>query len=190
MKKLSIVFCVILLCLSFTACTTSEEPVAAPEVDYAVYSIYYHANGGELPPHNPVAYNSLTPTFTLNPPEREGYRFLGWSVNQDLSVPVLAPEVAKGTTGNLNFYAVWGKLLSVLIDSANPSFYTITPVSGPVCAGEVYKVHISTAEPVSGLQWYFIGAVEQMPDSCVYDDELGVFVVKFTLSRSIRIMVM
>lgn len=191
MKKLAICFLVLLLCLSFSACSAAEEPKpqTEPAADYAVYSIFYHANGGELSPYNPVAYNSFTPSFTLIAPEREGYRFLGWSLNEDGSDPVLAPEVAKGTTGNLHYYAVWGKLLFVLIDSSNPSFYTITPISGPVCAGEVYTVHIATAEPVSSLQWYFIGGVEQMPDSCVYDEELGVFVVKFTLTKSIRIMV-
>lgn len=190
MKKLAIFLLPFILCIALSACSAPVEPAEDPEVDYAVYSIFYHANGGELYPYNPVAYNSLTPSFTLTAPERDGYRFLGWSRSEDLSEPVLAPEVAKGTTGNLHYYAAWAELYSVRIDAMNPAFFTITPVSGPVCSGEVYTVHIATEEPVEALQWYFIGAVEQMPDSCVFDADLGVFVVKFTLTKNLRIMVM
>lgn len=187
MKKLVIIILCLLLTLPVTACTEPNQSPKAPEVDYAVYSIFYHSNEGELTA-NPVAYNYFTPSFKLKAPTRKGYRFLGWSTSEDLSSPVLDAEVVKGTTGNLNFYAVWGELFTVRIDSTAPEFYTITYVSGPVLAGEVATVHIATAEPIGSLVFWNIGAVQE-PDSCVYDEALGVFVVKFTLNKNISVIV-
>lgn len=187
MKKLPVIMLAAAVATLFSGCAVSSEP--QPTQDLAVYSIYYHAEGGELSPYNPGAYNSLTPSFTLKEPTREGYRFLGWSKSADLGSPVLSVTVPKGTTGNLDFYAVWAQLYTVRIDSATPEFFTIEYVTGPVIYGETAIVHISTAKPVGGLQWYSIGST-QYPESCVYDESLGAFVVSFTLTKNITVMVM
>lgn len=182
MKRLAVILFVLVAAL-LSGCTVSSGP-QQPTQDLAVYAIYYHAEGGELSPYNPSAYNSLTPSFTLKEPTREGYRFLGWSKSADLSSPALSAVVPTGTTGNLDFYAVWGELFTVRIDSPAPEFFTVTYVTGPVLYGETSIVHISTAEPVSGLQWL---SVE--PESCVYNESLGVFVASFTLTKNITTIV-
>lgn len=186
MKKLPAFILAASVAAVLTGCAAGEPQQSTQ--DLAVYSIYYHAEGGELSPYNPCAYNSLTPSFTLKEPTREGYRFLGWSENVDLSSPELSVVVLKGTTGNLDFYAVWAELFTVRIDSPAPEFFTITYVTGPVLYGETAIVHISTAEPVSGLQWFSIGSAQE-PESCVYDESLGAFVVSFTLTKNIAVTV-
>jgi len=180
-----------LLCLFFlfalVACSAGD-PCVCSEYDYATYSIYYHANGGTLATFNPVAYNAFTPTFTLNNPTRDGYRFLGWSVNEDLSNPTVTLEVPIGTTGDLHFYATWGQLFSVKVNTSTPEFFTISYPVQYVLYGGTAVVHIKPASPIAGLQWFSIGAYQE-PDTCVFNEELGCFVVRFTLTKSINIMV-
>lgn len=187
MKKLPVIILSSLAITLLSGCAAAEG-VQYPTQDLAVYSIYYHAEGGELSPYNPTAYNSLTPSFTLKEPSKEGYRFLGWSVEPGLSSPELSVTVTKGTTGNLDFYAVWGELFTVRIDSPTPEFFTLEYVTGPVLYGETAVVYIYTAEPVNGLQWYSIGSA-QTPESCVYNESLGAYVASFTLTKNIAVTV-
>lgn len=193
MKKLLTALCCVLFLLSFSGCSAADKrcecTYCAGEVDLATYSISYYTNGGELESLNPVAYNSLTPSFTLSAPKRSGYRFLGWSRSEDLSTPSLSLEVPKGTTGNLSFFAVWGELYSIRVDSASPEFFTVEYVSGPVLSGETATVRIYTAEPVDGLNWWGLGTTWQAPESCVYDEGLGCFVARFTLIGNATVMV-
>lgn len=70
-----------------------------------VYLITYHNLEGAYY-NNPQYYNQFTPTFTLNDPVKEGYEFLGWFLDEGLTVPANT-TVEQGTTGNLEFYASW-----------------------------------------------------------------------------------
>lgn len=186
MKKLAILICALALILSLAGCSSGAPSSSQSEstADYAVYSIYYHAEGGELSPYNPTAYNSFTPSFTLKNPTREGYRFIGWSRSESLTAPALSCEVPKGTTGTLDFFAVWAELFTVRVDSASPEFFTVEYVTGAVLSGETATVRISTAEPVSALQWW-----GQEPESCSYDESLGAWVVTFTLTQNLTVTV-
>lgn len=47
------------------------------------YSISYNLNGGTLLSVNPSVYTIETSEFTLNNPTRDGYTFLGWTINNE-----------------------------------------------------------------------------------------------------------
>ena len=186
MKKISVLVLCLFVLVAMAACSSAPP---AESADLAVYSIFYYTNGGELEAPNPVAYNSLTPSFTLSGVSRSGYRFLGWSRSEDLADPQLTAAVEKGTTGNLSFYAVFTELYSIRVDSSSPEFFTVEYVSGAVASGETATVRISTAEPVASLEWWGVGSSYQSPDECYYDQELGCFVAKFVLTKNATVMV-
>lgn len=72
------------------------------------YNLKYELNGGTTEVENPVTYNKETDTFTLNNPNKEGYKFIGWSVNgsEDLLTEVV---IEKGTIGDFTFVAYYEK---------------------------------------------------------------------------------
>lgn len=91
---------------------TPDLPETMPAKDVTVvaqwkmeqYSIAYeNVEGWENP--NPTAYN-VNSSFTLVNPTREGYTFVGWSVNGGTEASVDA-AILEGTTGELVFSAVW-----------------------------------------------------------------------------------
>lgn len=89
------------------------------------YNLKYELNGGIVEVENPLTYNVETDTFTLNNPVKDGYRFVGWSVNgsKDLLTEVV---IEKGTIGDFTFVAYFEK------DVENPntgSFIGIVIVS-------------------------------------------------------------
>ncbi|MBR3116283.1 MAG: InlB B-repeat-containing protein [Bacilli bacterium] len=70
------------------------------------YRLRYNYNNGTLPEGvtNPTSYNIETPTFTLNNPDKPGYRFIGWTENEG-DTPTITMTVTKGTTGAKTFTA-------------------------------------------------------------------------------------
>ena len=68
------------------------------------YSLSYELNGGAVSTANPTTYDKETESFTLNNPTKEGYEFIGWSVNgsKELSAEVV---IEKGTIGDYEFVA-------------------------------------------------------------------------------------
>ena len=76
------------------------------------YTIEYDLDGGTLPEgkNNPNTYTIETETFTLNNPEREGYEFVGWRLNN--GEPNKNVSILKGSSENKTFTAVWAKTLS------------------------------------------------------------------------------
>ena len=66
------------------------------------YTVTYNSNGGnEIAP---VEFTKSSETFNLTVPSRDGYNFLGWFENSDLSGSAIT-QVLKGTTKNINIYA-------------------------------------------------------------------------------------
>lgn len=76
------------------------------------YKITYNPNGG-INGTNPTTYTPDTPTFTLNPPTREGYSFVGWYTNRDLTGLPLS-KIELGSSTNYSLYAKW-KIVSYSI---------------------------------------------------------------------------
>lgn len=73
--------------------------------DVTAYTITYYLNGGENNTGNPSAYTSQSETIILKAPTREGHIFAGWYSDAAFKHPVT--EIAKGSTGNKEFYAKW-----------------------------------------------------------------------------------
>ena len=72
------------------------------------YTITYNLNSGTNATGNPTTYTANTETFTLADPSREGYVFLGWFSDAEFNTPATT-TITKGSTGNLTFWAKWGK---------------------------------------------------------------------------------
>lgn len=69
------------------------------------YTITYFFNATNVQNDNPTAYTNNSDTITLKDPIREGYTFLGWFSDKELTQQVT--EIAKGSTGNITLYAHW-----------------------------------------------------------------------------------
>lgn len=69
------------------------------------YTITYFLNATNVQNDNPTAYTNNSDTITLKDPIREGYTFLGWFSDKELTQQVT--EIAKGSTGDITIYAHW-----------------------------------------------------------------------------------
>ena len=69
------------------------------------YTITYFLNATNVQNDNPAAYTNNSDTITLKDPIRQGYTFLGWFSDKELTQQVT--EIAKGSTGNITLYAHW-----------------------------------------------------------------------------------
>ena len=70
------------------------------------YSIEYELVGGTVATANPTEYTVESTPITLNNPTLEGYTFGGWTGSNG-NTPQTEVTIAKGTTGNLSYKAVW-----------------------------------------------------------------------------------
>ncbi len=91
------------------------------------YDLTYDLDGGALEGENPATY-TVEDTVSLIAPTKDGYTFVGWSLNGEVvtSIPV-------GTTGDLELTAIW-KLFEYNItyetnggtnDGANPGVFNV-----------------------------------------------------------------
>ena len=69
------------------------------------YTITYVLNATNVQNDNPATYTNNSDTITLKAPVREGYTFLGWFSDKELTQQVT--EIAKGSTGDITLYAHW-----------------------------------------------------------------------------------
>lgn len=72
------------------------------------YNIFYYLNGGTNAAGNPAYYYIYSPTFTINPPTREGYTFVGWT-GWIYTTPQTTITIPTGTMGNKSLTAHWSK---------------------------------------------------------------------------------
>lgn len=101
---------------TFPAVDTTYTATWTKEGDY---SISYHLEGGTNDAANPAGYNVETATITLAPATKTGYTFAGWYSDSEMTAAVT--QIAKGSTGNVTFYAKW---------TANVYYLTIDAQSG------------------------------------------------------------
>lgn len=88
------------------------------------YNITYDLNGATGSHSNPLEYTVETASFAFeNPTLSEGFDFIGWFYDKNLSNP--ATSIKKGTTGDKNIYAKW-----------SVSTYTVTYRAGSNGSGE------------------------------------------------------
>ncbi|MBO4858435.1 MAG: InlB B-repeat-containing protein [Treponema sp.] len=70
------------------------------------YKITYELNGAINSTSNPISYTIETETITLENPEKEGYKFLGWYENPSFTKTKLY-KITKGSCEDKTFYAKW-----------------------------------------------------------------------------------
>ena len=68
------------------------------------YQIRYYLNGSENAISNPEIYTIKSETITLNAPQKAGDVFIGWT-GSNSEEPQPSVVIAKGSTGELTFYA-------------------------------------------------------------------------------------
>lgn len=96
------------------------------------YIITYNLNGGKLQKNDIKEFNIETKTFNLPTPQKDGYEFVGWYDNQELTGENIS-KIEKGTTGNKTYYAKWStieysinyELYEGTQSEAAPTLYTI-----------------------------------------------------------------
>ena len=84
------------------------------------YSVKYNVNGGE--PLEDKSFTKNTETFDLATPTRDGYTFLGWYGNSNLTDDKIT-QVVKGTEKDVE---VWAKWQLILAANTAPSAAQIT----------------------------------------------------------------
>jgi uncharacterized repeat protein (TIGR02543 family) len=77
------------------------------EIDYF---ITYHLNGGTLAVSNPLVY-TISSSFVLSEPTKEGYVFEGWYTH--VTEGVMIESIEPGRTGHLVLYARFVELVSI-----------------------------------------------------------------------------
>ena len=107
------------------------------------YTIKYELVGGNLGEGvtNPATYTIETETFTLNNPTRAGYKFKGWATSENATTGTESITIAKGTTGNKTYYAVWERSLvdlTIKATTADTNQNLIFTVSGTRSDGAAF----------------------------------------------------
>lgn len=69
------------------------------------YDITYHLDGGINSPQNPLYVTAETSKIPLEPPTREGYRFVGWFLDSAYTENIA--EIPAGTHEEIALYAKW-----------------------------------------------------------------------------------
>ena len=93
-----------------------------------VFSVFYQLEGGAA--DNPSSYTIESNEIELNPPQKTGYAFTGWS-GTGISGQTMEVIIPQGSTGDRIYTAHW-QLLSFFIDyglqggtTDNPASYTV-----------------------------------------------------------------
>lgn len=118
------------------------------------YSITYYLGGGSVATANPGSYNVESNAFTLVNPTREGYTFVGWT-GTGLSGTVKNVTIAKGSTGNRTYTAVWQpNIYKVTLDKNGGS-------GGTDCYWYLYQTKVEHGQPNvgdGGFAYYYTDA--------------------------------
>ena len=95
---------------TITIVMDSSDVIITPFTTKNEYTIEYKSNeigsNTTVFDENPTTY-TVTDSFLLNNPEKEGYTFLGWTIEGSDEEPDDYYIVEEGTTGNLVFVANW-----------------------------------------------------------------------------------
>ena len=152
-----------------------------------IYNIAYDLDGGSvtLDKLNPIFYTVETETFTLNNPTKTGYEFKGWSTGDDSKAETTV-TIAKGTSGDLSYKAVWEKKsYAVTFDSTGGSAVEDALIK---YEEKVTKPSDSTKAGYTFAGWYKETACENVWDfdNDVVTDETTLY-AKWTANRYIAV---
>jgi M6 family metalloprotease-like protein/uncharacterized repeat protein (TIGR02543 family) len=67
-----------------------------------IYLLTYHLDGATNAPTNPTTYQYTSPEITLSSPSKDGFNFIGWFLDPELTQPIYL--IPTGSTGNLDLY--------------------------------------------------------------------------------------
>lgn len=74
------------------------------------YTITYHGNGGIGVPSSQIKTYGVNLTISTVEPTRSGYKFLGWSTQNNTDTPTYLSGGTITTNANMTLYAVWEQL--------------------------------------------------------------------------------
>lgn len=127
---------------------------------YPTYTITYKLNDGKLS-NAPAQYNKNSGAITLPRPNRDGYRFTGWT-GTDLTEKTLDVVIPAGSTGDREYTANWVETRTVTFD-----------VNGHGTAPDPQTVDIGTkaVKPTDPVQtgWRFDGWYTDKDCTAAYD---------------------
>ena len=127
---------------------------------YPTYTITYELDGGTLS-NAPTQYNKNSGTITIPRPNRDGYRFTGWT-GTDLTEKTLDVVIPAGSTGDRKYTANWVETRTVTFD-----------VNGHGTAPDPQTVDIGTkaVKPTDPVQtsWRFDGWYTDKDCTAAYD---------------------
>jgi uncharacterized repeat protein (TIGR02543 family) len=129
----------------------------------APYDIFYELYGGINAENNPSTYNIETESFLLISPEKIGYTFAGWYLNQNFTGSAVN-EISFGSTGDVYLYASWTlntytitylDLFEGQNDAENIATYTVITPS--------YNLKNPTRLGYTFNGWYYLSSGNQNP---------------------------
>ena len=82
------------------------------------YTITYNLNGGKNHADNPAYYTVEMETIQLKDATKTGYSFMGWYEKADFTGGKVT-QIAKGCTGNKEFWAKWGYSVRFSVEGEN-----------------------------------------------------------------------
>ena len=156
---------------SITTCATGYELENPTDLDCKLitYNVVYYDGSTKLTNFNSSAYQySIEASITTLPtPQKEGYQFVGWYTNSNLTgTPVT--QITSSDTGNKTLYAQWTMVKTSLILDKNASDATAgtehvtavfgspmpTPITLPTRKGYTFAGYYDTFAATGGTQYY------------------------------------
>ena len=170
---------------SITACATGYDLENSTDLDCKLitYNVVYYDGSTKLTNFNESAYQYSieTPISTLPTPQKEGYQFVGWYTNSNLTgIPVT--QITSSNTGNKTLYAQWtvNTITIKLNDDLGDTSYTETSCT----YGDKFTLPGTYR---TGYTGYWAGSknyfVPYQEYDCTYDN-LGVYEGEVTLATT------
>jgi uncharacterized repeat protein (TIGR02543 family) len=124
--------------------TVTDDVSLTANFQAATYTITYHPGDGATFTTEKNSYTIESEDITLDEPTMTGYDFGGWYDNADFTGEAIT-QIAKGSTGNKEFYAKWTEtsgIKALFRDSKAVNVYTVggTLVGRDMTVGEVLQL--------------------------------------------------
>jgi len=126
---------------TYTFTMPMNDVELTPNIKTTNYTITYNLDGGTVA-GNPTTYTVETESFTLKDPTRTGYTFLGW-IGTNIAEITETVTITKGSTGNLEFTAIWGASITVETTGASGKTFEVQVFEGSA-SEEPTETHTST----------------------------------------------
>lgn len=132
--------------------TTSGDKVLYAVWKEMEYSIRYElGNHGVNHAENPKVYRASDGAITLQAPTREGYEFLGWFSDAEMTVP--CDTIAADSIGEVTFWAKWHALPNTVIFDANGGEGSMSSVTADTDTVITLPLNTMTREDCTFMGW-------------------------------------